>query len=248
MNEQMIVVEEDSLTSAWVRLFLRLMERGVQSLVPSVLTVRILDPKNTEENLKVRAIVDAFMRDQKLPSIETVANTIFPLSLWNRSANRLDLFTRYNKVLPKILRHRGNRHGHYFQRMINYSGEVNQLDKILGTWQEGNHRHSALQVAIFDPQKDHKNSPQWGFPCLHQIAFTPLSERRLAVQAFYATQHLLTKTFGNVVGLTRLGQFMAHEMGLELERVTCIAGRQKLGIPKSLCKDLQVRLLREAGL
>ena len=39
----------------------------------------------------------------------------------------------------------------------------------------------------------------------------------------YATQDIVDKAYGNYVGLHRLGMFMAQEMGLKLDRLTCIA-------------------------
>ena len=45
----------------------------------------------------------------------------------------------------------------------------------------------------------------------------------LAVTGVYATQDIVDKAYGNYVGLHRLGVFMAQEMGLKLDRLTCIA-------------------------
>ena len=50
----------------------------------------------------------------------------------------------------------------------------------------------------------------------------------LEVMAFYANQILLEKAYGNYLGLYRLGQFMAGEMGLKLTGVTCIASHLTL--------------------
>ena len=32
---------------------------------------------------------------------------------------------------------------------------------------------------------------------------------------FYATQYVVERAYGNYLGLCRLGEFMAHEMGLK---------------------------------
>ena len=55
---------------------------------------------------------------------------------------------------------------------------------------------------------------------------------------FYATQHIVEKAYGNYLGLCRLGQFMAHEMGLRLDRMTCIATPGKRERPKSHLRAL----------
>ena len=48
------------------------------------------------------------------------------------------------------------------------------------------------------------------------------------MNAFYATQLLFNKAYGNYLGLCRLGDFMAHEMGLTFERMNCFVGVAKI--------------------
>ncbi len=43
-------------------------------------------------------------------------------------------------------------------------------------------------------------------------------------------QYLFERAYGNYLGLKRLGDFMAHEMSLTLERVVCIAAVGKLDV------------------
>jgi hypothetical protein len=84
-----------------------------------------------------------------------------------------------------------------------------------------------LQASIFDPGRDHVRNAQLGFPCLQQVHFVP-ENGGLAVHAFYATQQLFDKAYGNWLGLCHLGQFMACEMGLRLVRLNCYVGTEKL--------------------
>ena len=183
------------------------------------------------------------------PPCQTVANTIFPSSLWNRSIDRVVFFERYQKILPRIQKDRANRYGVYFERLIAFGNReknepVNQLEHIIQTYQGGNHRHSALQAAIFNPYRDHSNSRQRGFPCLQQIAFdTDYQNKHLTVTGFYAKQYIFDKAYGNYLGLCALGEFMAHEMGLELKQVICIASVANLG--NSITKSRAHRLLNE---
>jgi hypothetical protein len=56
----------------------------------------------------------------------------------------------------------------------------------------------------------------------------------LGLNAFYATQQLFVKAYGNWLGLARLGVFLAHEMGLRFDRLTCFAGIEKMDLrPRS---------------
>ena len=122
----------------------------------------------------------------------------------------------------------------YFNRLINF-GEVdnpiNQLEFIINTWSRKNHRHSALQAAIFDPKIDHSHQRQLGFPCLQHVVFHYDGVNGcngLSIIGFYANQLLFEKAYGNYLGLFRLGKFMASEMKLKLVRVICISTNAKL--------------------
>ena len=50
----------------------------------------------------------------------------------------------------------------------------------------------------------------------------------LSLNAFYATQQLFIKAYGNWLGLMRLGHFVAGETGLTFDRLNCFAGIQKM--------------------
>ena len=89
---------------------------------------------------------------------------------------------------------------------------------------------------------DHTNQRQRGFPCLHQVAFSPLGQGRLAVTGFYGTQHIFRRGYGNYIGLCELGQFMARGLGLQLSRVTCIAAVAELGVQKQAIEALAISL------
>src|SRR5713226_4524258 len=125
-------------------------------------------------------------------TVETVANTLFPNSLWNPLRSRQRLFQRYLRILPALRRDSHNRRGIYFERLINYPGTrgeegKNQLDHIIETFNQRNHRRSALQAAILNPLSDLTNSRQQGFPCLQQIALAHNHNRgTLMITGFYA--------------------------------------------------------------
>ena len=178
----------------------------------------------------IRSALDASLgaEDRRL-SCQEVANTIFPNSLWNPQRPRADLYKRYLSIIHRVRKHRGNRYGVYFQRLISFGStdeakeSVNQLEFIISTWLGGNRRRSALQASLLDPWVDHTNQPVRGFPCLQQVAFAPGRDGSLTVTGFYAKQYIYERAYGNYLGLCRLGHFMAHEMGLTLSRVVCIA-------------------------
>ena len=146
--------------------------------------------------------------------------------------------------MPRVLGDRRNRYGVYFQRLIAFGHGgaddrgVNQLEHVIKTWHNGNHRRTALQAAIFDPNSDHTNQPRRGFPCLQQVAFAQEGKEGFGVTGFYATQYIFERAYGNYLGLCRLGRFMAQEMGRQLTQVTCIASPAKCDRPKCFLRNL----------
>jgi thymidylate synthase len=183
------------------------------------------------ERPAIRERLDRELATHGLQTCHTVANTIFPESLWvpseDDSARRL--YERYESIWPRVRHHHQNRRGVYFRRLTAYrpdgatSEPVNQLQHIIDTYRHGNHRRSALQAAVFDPTRDHTNCRQQGFPCLQQIAFVPVDDEGLCVTGFYPTQYLFERAYGNYLGLCHLGRFMADQMGLTFARMICIA-------------------------
>lgn len=247
MSSEMMIIEEKDVSTAWAKAFLRITDPGVKELSPLVVTVPISDTP-TPERQEIRSAVDRTLsafknstRDGfgKLQEIHTVANTIFPTSLWNKHVeNDADqLFDRFNKAWPRLKRCKQNRRGSYFRRLTSYRGNdgnqttINQLKHIIDTYRGGNHRRSALQASLFDPVLDHNNARRQLFPCLHQVSFAPIGDDGLAVTGFYATQYIFDRAYGNYLGLCRLGNFMAHQMGLRLTRMTCVASVAQTGTP-----------------
>lgn len=223
-----VTIVEDNLSVAWAKAFLLTMEAG--EIAPLIVVIRLHNEGHLDEVQTIRrALDDELEEGVRGLSCQTVANTIFPLSLWNPQAGRRELYNRYFKILPRILKDPHNRYGVYFERLIafghdtNFQGGVNQLEHVIQTWLEGNHRRTALLAAVFDPMRDHTNQRQRGFPCLQQVSFAREGKRGLAVTGLYTTQYIFQRAYGNYLGLCRLGRFMAQEMELELTQVTCIA-------------------------
>jgi hypothetical protein len=229
-------VEERNLSIAWGRGLRLSSARGNSEAVPLIVAITGFDEHgNVEENEGIRSALETLLAADGKQGIETVANTIFPRSLWNPAAPRVLVFERYLGILPRIRRAtRKNARGIYFERMITGgpSGHENQLEFGVGTYlSRKGVRRSVLQVAIFDPSRDHSAAAQLGFPCLQHVTFAP-SDRGLSVNAFYAAQYMVERAYGNYLGLCRLGQFVAHEMELQLVRLTCFTGIAECEIPK----------------
>lgn len=246
MTKGLLTIQETNLSHAWAKAFLAAASPGGGEIMPVVVTVTGFSDNQPVETPSIRQMLDQALLNNKRFLCETVASTIFPQSMWNPSAGRELLFQRYQDLLPGLKKlEPSNKYGLYFERLIAFGHDkVNQLDHIIQTYQGGNHRRSALQASVFDPIVDHTNQPRRGFPCLQQVVFTPCGKREMTVTAFYAVQYLFEKAYGNYLGLCNLGHFMAHEMGLRLTQLTCIAGVAKLGNVikreiQELCQELK---------
>ncbi len=248
-----LYISDRNISVAWAKAFLALMEPGKEERHPAVITISDLDTSPAIEDLRIRMRLDQELKQRKENSIATIANTIFPMSMWNpRLPNDAQaLYQRYERVWPGIRKCPANRNGVYFRRLMAYQPNgvkeeerVNQLRFITDTYNKGNHRKSALQASIFDPSRDHTNNRQKGFPCLQQVAFMPIANGELSVTGFYATQYQFEKAYGNYLGLYALGQFMAKQLNLRLVQVVCIAaflkrGNQTKGSLEPLANDIR---------
>ena len=87
---------------------------------------------------------------------------------------------------------------------------------------------AALDTGLFDPYKDHTDQPMRGFPCLKQVSFAHCGQGGLTITGYYATQYVVERAYRNYLGLCRLGRFMAPEIRLRFDRMTCFAAPVKL--------------------
>ncbi len=242
MSNKLFLSTSNNLSIAWAQAFLAIMQHGTSELTPLIISLTdFTDSGVANENERIRNRLDQELEKSGDYSCHSVANTIFPESMWNPLAknNADDLFKRYARNWPKIKHYRDNRRGVYFRRLTafqpkNIDGtdgqEINQLQYIIDTFKAGNHRRSALQASVLDPTRDNTNSRQQGFPCLQQVGFASVGNGGLCVTGFYPLQYMVTKAYGNYLGLCRLGRFMAAQMGLSLVQMNCIVANAKLGV------------------
>jgi hypothetical protein len=242
--------EEANLSVAWARAFSVVSAKYGRELSPFLVSITGFHSGIVSEEKELRHALDTSLEESGHQSIETIANTIFPESLWRRSGcDRTKLFAEYIENLPDYVAMAPEKNccGLYFARLIAFDldpttgnqlphipvertpNKGNQLEFIIRKWQDGLRRRGMFQACVFDPVRDHTGAAQQPFPCLQHISLVPdESSGTLCLNAFYATQQLFVKAYGNWLGLARLGLFLAHEMGLRFERLTCFAGIEKM--------------------
>ena len=239
MNTSPIIIEETNLSTAWCKTVKEILDRsGTNEITPLVVSLKGFD--ETEE---IRRVLDTSLEEQENNSITTVAETIFPDSLYKfLDEDRFKLYKEYKNNLPRIKKiDSSNRKGTYFGRLISYGidEDVNQLEIIIDSINKiDGVRRSKLQASIFDPRVDHTNSPYQGFPCLQHVTVCKSENDGIVLNSFYAIQLLYKKAYGNWLGLNNLGKFIAKETGSELERVNCFIGVEQLDLTRKAAKTI----------
>ena len=234
-NPEPLMITARSISEAYARTLLHILEHPGNEIAPLVLTIDGFDEGyNIPEDPRVRAALDALLGRNKKRDVEDVAYTIFPQRLWTMAqGDRAKLFEFYKMAFPfyRAQNPKANGKGLYFERLMMYGRgpcDGNQLEWILSQYESRpGVRRSMWQATTFDPARDHSATAQLGFPCLQHVSFVP-TKPGLVANAFYATQQLFDKAYGNYLGLAQLAAFMAHEMGIPLARLNVTIGVAKL--------------------
>lgn len=252
---QPTVICSANLSIAWANAFLHAHDARGRGLAPLVVSIGSFSGPLPIEDSDIRKYTDAALARCKKVPIRATGLTIFPYDMWvRRGKQNCDAFSAFcvERLLPRLRkRDKRNALGTYFARMMSFTGKskdgdrtVNQLSHVVALLKQHRRpRESALQLACFDPAKDHTRQPVRGFPCLQQLGIALDDENRFAINAFYPTQYMFDRAYGNYLGLCHLGAFISHETGLIFSGLSCFVGRPLLGkVTKGAIDDLVKRL------
>lgn len=225
-----------NLSLGWASVLDRLARPGVEAISPLTLSITGFNDQGVAAEVPaIRAAVDTLLAAKGKRDVENVAWTIFPERYWQMAeGNRAEFFKIFLEAFPRIQDYnpQNNKRGSYFQRMIDFEGSgagFNQLAWVLDEYDRNpSGRRSKWQATTFDPYRDMLTTAQLEFPCLQQVSFTFSGDDGLIANAFYATQQIVHKGYGNYLGLGRLGTFMASQMKRRLERLNIFVGIAKM--------------------
>lgn len=260
-----LLIADNNLSYAWARAFSLVTSAKKSDLSPLLISIGGFKDNLPQEDWRLRQGLDKSLQLAGKYSSAVSASLIFPYNQWETAARPSPslFFEWYLKAfLPRLkARDTLNRNGTYFERMIAFQGskridgklritEKNQLEQILSHWQRDQKygrrpRQSALQVSCFDPPKDHTGQPMRGFPCLQQVGFAYDDSGGLSVTAFYPTQYIFDRAYGNYLGLCHLGAFMAHELRTELVRLNVLVSCPELGSPRKSALTALIKLVQD---
>ena len=237
------VIQSSSISLAWAAALRDVYRRPRKRSDPLMLSIAGFEGELPDEDDAIRADVDRELARLGKMSVQISALTIFPYARWSRRGRPpCDEFSAecIDRLLPRMKRlDQRNRLGTYFERMMAFTGTarngspqtVNQLQFVIDLMRVPGRRprQSALQIACFDPAKDHSRQTRRGFPCLQQVSVTYEPDGRFALNAYYPTQFLFDRGYGNYLGLCHLGCFIAHQSGTPMARLNCFVARPELG-------------------
>lgn len=233
-----MIIQGNSMTECWLKALIKITKGNSDELSPVVASFQANAPSPSYKE-ELEKDLNYYLRSKKKGAINTTANTIFPKSLFEGDSK--EMYDRFRKILPNIKKDRDNCYGHYFERLVSYDrhgySPFNQLQHIIDAYNRNVGRRSTFIASIFEPMKDHTFQRRRGFPCLQQVCFVPKGDK-LDLNAIYAMQHLCNRAYGNYLGLQNLGNFMAGEMGLKLDKVNCIASVLKLKMTKTKAREI----------
>lgn len=226
---QTFQIEESNISIAWLKVLNQIAYNSGKEITPLVISLT-----GFNELLDVKYALDQKLTGGGNWEIDTVAETIFPQSLYNYlKKDRFNLYNEYKNNFERIKKIESqNRRGTYFGRMICYENNgnpVNQLEIIISSLNdEKSSRRSKLQASIFDPTRDHTNQAYQGFPCLQHVTFYKTKEGELILNSFYAIQLLIKKAYGNWLGLINLGKFVAEQTNLKFGKLNLFVGVESM--------------------
>jgi hypothetical protein len=192
-----LFVEAENVSTAWVVGLDRLLAGDGEAVN---LTVVIAGP--TTEVPGIRALIDAFVEERRrarrwsVETVESVANTIFPVSLYHeRLGEAAEAHLYEMERRGRAVSRRRNPHGTYFERMVAWpdgkarKGETvetfNQLGQAVTRLRrlrdQGMQRGNQFEVGLASPAADAIAMPvvvpgrdtlTMGFPCLSHVSLS----------------------------------------------------------------------------
>lgn len=233
-----------SLDAAWLAAMNHVLRPGDRH-GPITFGVEGFEGGKPGEDPAARSVLNQFLetyrtpKGKKLVSVKATARTIFPYPHWvGRNKPPHGEFAEYVRrvVLPAMKSCRKNRHGTYIGRMIDHpvpkppkeGGAARPFDQLAHVIERlkrpERFRTSGLEIAVYVPHLDETKQPVLGFPCLQQVCVT-YGGKDDGVQVFgvYPSQYVLDRGYGNLLGLTNLGRYLAQQSGRRFAAAACVS-------------------------
>lgn len=179
-----------------------------------------------DQDNEVITLVDKVLKAHDKNPIITVANTIFPQSLYE-AYGCPGMYEVYHRDFDRLSDTK--RWGRYFERMTRhqtvdgntYNPLQTMIDKLKGQENRQTRYKAAYELAVYDPLLDSRVFR--GGQCLSFLSFKVHPDRGLLLTAMYRNHTYITRCLGNLIGLGLLQSFVATEAGIPLGSLTVIS-------------------------
>lgn len=211
------IVSGEDIAVVWHHAFSMLVRDGARFN----LVLHVRNPLAPVERLVER--FDPHSVDQGSRPLLDVANTIFPARSprWDQGTGQF--VQHYSERYERLLRRGTRSWGCYFLRLTAFGDEkIDQLSRVvtgLSTWGQG---HKAAFVVHFSTSQCDKPRPQ-GAPCLQYVQFMVGGDRALSMTAVYRSHDYFSKALGNLVGLSRLLDYVAFKTNHTVGTLSCLS-------------------------
>lgn len=240
---------ERSCARAWVAAASAVKESGDEGYN---VVIDVEDPctHSVRENAVIN-LVDRFLKEHDKHPIVTVANTIFPQSLYDAHGSPV-FYTKYLKEFDRLSVTK--RWGRYFERITRHKtadgGTYNPLNDLIEKMRCQERRKvnytSAYELAVYDPLRDRRSL--YGGQCLSFMSFKRHPKRGLMLTVMYRNHTYISRCLGNLIGLGRLQAFVAKEVGIMPGSLTVVSTHAKLETAGWGIRDARALVDRAAGL
>jgi len=172
-----------------------------------------------------------------------VANMVLPYSVMTTAGSvtsRLESgWSLLGRARRRGLRFSGWRHT-YYERL---TGHWMDRDSVIHQIKENRLRSIIEKINLWDRDVEaalyaHTDSASdklrpRGAPCLQYVQFRPFDSDKLELFALYRSHDYFSKSLGNMVGLQRLGEFVAEETGRKFVGETIFSVHPTYGTSKA---------------
>jgi thymidylate synthase len=238
------VIRGKNASEAWAEAFTEVASAKGQRLYHLIVQIEVA----YQETKALRHVADRVLESlgkPDEPTILTVRNTIFPKTLVRsvRSAHELPAAFNASREYRQRM-HRSNAKGRYFERLIalkrNDGKPFNQLAHTIDKLRDKNASAryeidliSEVEVSeamgIYCSERDATKPPRAAFPCLSHLALQRDGELVHCV-AYYRSQDMAERAYGNYWAIGQLQQYIAAEAGLRTGSLTVVSGIVNLGM------------------
>lgn len=246
-------VSGENIGAAWLAAF-----SAIDAAKGSVVNLAVDIANPMEEDLGVRSAIEHMLVElraqttgglRNVHSVHTVANTIFPISLYRPEIDGAAERFFMNAIRSERGRSHAKRRswGTYLGRLVQYPSHdgtaTNQLREMLDQLRSTKHWSDLYEMPIVSPRDE--NEACWetappqssavlhadartdarmrGGPCLAHISLT-LADGRVSMLALYRRHSYIARAYGNFLGLARLQAFLARESGHGVGNLMVVTG------------------------